>query len=105
MIGGAAYWAKQRGFKPVLGGPCPFDPYWLNLMGERGVLTVVDAVGFHGFPGTWDSEEGTWGGWDMHLGEMRRILDRFNPAIRNLDHRNRLFHLAQRRDGAGTPLS
>lgn len=79
MAGGAAHWAKQRGFKPVLGGPCPFDPYWLNLMGERGVLGVVDAVGFHGFPGTWDSEEGTWGGWDMHLGEMRRILDRYNP--------------------------
>src|SRR6195952_652140 len=80
MVGGAAYWAKQRGFKPVLGGPCPFDPYWLNLMGERGVLNVCDAVGFHGFPGTWDSEEGSWGGWDMHLGEMRRIMDRFNPA-------------------------
>jgi CDP-paratose 2-epimerase len=79
MIGGAAYWAKRRGWKPVLGGPCPFDPYWLNLMGERGVLGVVDAVGFHGFPGTWDSEEGTWGGWDMHLGEMHRILDRYNP--------------------------
>lgn len=79
MVGGAAHWARQRGFKPVLGGPCPFDPYWLNLMGERGVLGVVDAVGFHGFPGTWDSEEGTWGGWDMHLGEMRRILDRYNP--------------------------
>lgn len=79
MVGGAAFWAKHRGWKPVLGGPCPFDPFWLNLMGERGVLGVVDAVGFHGFPGTWDSEEGTWGGWDMHLGEMRRILDRHNP--------------------------
>lgn len=79
MVGGAAYWAKHRGYKPVLGGPCPFDPYWLNLMGTRGVLGVVDAVGFHGFPGTWDSEEATWGGWDMHLGEMRGILDRYNP--------------------------
>ncbi|MBP2550659.1 CDP-paratose 2-epimerase [Neorhizobium galegae] len=79
MVGGAAYWAKQRGWKPVLGGPCPFDPMWLDLMGERGVLSVVDAVGFHGFPGTWDSEEGSWGGWDMHLGEMRSILDRHNP--------------------------
>ena len=78
MIGKAAYWAKHRGWRPVLGGPCPFDPYWFNLMGDRGLLSVVDAVGFHGFPGTWDSEEGTWGGWDMHLGEMRRILDRFN---------------------------
>jgi CDP-paratose 2-epimerase len=79
MVGGAAYWAKHRGKKPVLGGPCPFDPNWLNLMGERGLLGVVDAVGFHGFPGTWDSEEGTWGGWDMHLGEMRTVIDRFNP--------------------------
>ena len=80
MVGGAAYWAKQRGFKPVLGGPSPFDPSWLDLMGERGVLGVVDAVGFHGFPGTWDSEEASWGGWDMHIGEMRKILDRYNPA-------------------------
>jgi len=79
MVGGAAYWAKKRGFKPVLGGPCPFDPSWIDLMGERGVLEVVDAVGFHAFPGTWDSEEGPWGGWDMHLGEMRKILDRYNP--------------------------
>ncbi|TXR47842.1 NAD-dependent epimerase/dehydratase family protein [Phyllobacterium endophyticum] len=78
MVGGAAYWAKHRGWKPVLGGPCPFDPYWLNLMGERGVLNVVSAVGFHGFPGTWDSEASTWGGWDLHLGEMRSILDRYN---------------------------
>lgn len=78
MVGGAAYWVQQRGWKAVLGGPCPFDPYWLNLMGERGVLSVVDAVGFHGFPGTWDSEEASWGGWDLHLGEMRAILDRHN---------------------------
>lgn len=80
MVGGAAYWAKHRGWKPVLGGPSPFDPLWLDLMGERGVLGVIDAVGFHGFPGTWDSEEGSWGGWDMHLGEMRRILDRHNAS-------------------------
>ncbi|MDO1584616.1 NAD-dependent epimerase/dehydratase family protein [Rhizobium oryzicola] len=80
MVGGAAYWAKHRGWSPVLGGPCPFDPMWLNLMGERGVLQVVDAVGFHGFPGTWESEEGSWGGWDMHLGEMRAVLNRHNPA-------------------------
>ncbi len=79
MVGGAAYWAKKRGFKPVLGGPCPFDPSWVELMGERGVLDVVDAVGFHAFPGTWDSEQGAWGSWDMHLGEMRRIVHRYNP--------------------------
>ncbi|WP_410216291.1 NAD-dependent epimerase/dehydratase family protein [Paracoccus sp. (in: a-proteobacteria)] len=82
MVGGAAYWVQSRGWKAVLGGPAPFDPYWLNLMGERGVLGVVDVVGFHGFPGTWDSEAASWRGWDMHLGEMRRILDHHNPAAR-----------------------
>ncbi|MWP38884.1 NAD-dependent epimerase/dehydratase family protein [Rhodobacter sphaeroides] len=80
MVGGAAWWVRERGWKPVLGGPCPFDPLWLDLMGERGVLAQCAAAGFHGFPGTWDSEESTWGGWDLHLGEMRAILDRHNPA-------------------------
>ncbi|MFC7704836.1 NAD-dependent epimerase/dehydratase family protein [Plastorhodobacter daqingensis] len=79
MVGGAAYWVKKRGWKAVLGGPCPFDPLWLNMMGERGILNECAAVGFHGFPGTWDSEAATWGGWDLHLGEMRAILDRHNP--------------------------
>ena len=80
MVGGAAHWVKKRGWKPVLGGPAPFDAYWLNLMGERGVLGEVDAAGIHGFPGTWDSEEGSWNGWDVHLTEMRSILDRWNPS-------------------------
>ncbi|HEU4985828.1 MAG TPA: NAD-dependent epimerase/dehydratase family protein [Rhizobiaceae bacterium] len=78
MIGDAAYWAEHRGWRAVLGGPAPFDPFWIDLMGQRGLLNVVSAVGFHGFPGTWDSEKGSWGGWDLHLGEMRRILDRYN---------------------------
>ncbi|WP_375262397.1 NAD-dependent epimerase/dehydratase family protein [Palleronia sp.] len=80
MVGNAAHWVKKRGWKPVLGGPAPFDAYWLNLMGERGVLAEVDAAGIHGFPGTWDSEEGSWNGWDTHLAEMREILDRWNPS-------------------------
>ncbi|AXQ94300.1 GDP-mannose 4,6-dehydratase [Cereibacter azotoformans] len=79
MVGGAASWVRERGWKAVLGGPCPFDPLWLDLMGERGVLAQCAAAGFHGFPGTWDSEEGAWAGWDLHLGEMRAILDRHNP--------------------------
>ena len=79
MVGAAAHWAQHRGWRAVLGGPSPFDPLWLDLMGERGLLDVVSAVGFHGFPGTWDSEDGSWGGWDLHLGEMRSILDRHNP--------------------------
>lgn len=78
MIGGAAHWVQKRGWKAVLGAPCPFDPSFINLMGERGILEVVSAVGFHGFPGTWDSDEGSWSGWDLHLGELRQIVDTYN---------------------------
>ena len=78
MVGAAAHWIEHRGWKAVLGGPSPFDPHWLRLMGERGVLATVSAVGFHGFPGTWDSETDTWRGYGDHLGEMRAILDHYN---------------------------
>lgn len=78
MVGAAAHWVEHRGWKAVLGGPSPFDPHWLALMGERGVLATVSAVGFHGFPGTWDSETDTWRGYGEHLTEMRAVLDRFN---------------------------
>jgi CDP-paratose 2-epimerase len=79
MIGAAAHWTRQRGWNPVLGGPCPFDPNWLELMGQRGILGTVAAVGFHAFPGTWDSEAGGWSGYDTHLAAMRAVLDRHNP--------------------------
>jgi len=79
MIGAAAHWTRQRGWRPVLGGPCPFDPNWLELMGQRGVLGTVSAIGFHAFPGTWDSEAGGWLGYDTHLIDMRSVLDRYNP--------------------------
>ncbi|MBS0644819.1 MAG: GDP-mannose 4,6-dehydratase, partial [Proteobacteria bacterium] len=80
MIGAATWWTRHRGWRPVLGGPCPFDAHWLDLMGQRGVLETVDAVGFHAFPGTWDSEAGGWLGYDSHLATMRSVLDRYNPA-------------------------
>lgn len=79
MVGGAAHWVRQRGWKAVLGGPAPFDPVWLQAMGAHGVLSNVDAVGFHGFPGTWDSDEASWGGWDAHLAVMRKVLRQHNP--------------------------
>jgi CDP-paratose 2-epimerase len=79
MIGAAGYWAQERGFRTVLGGPCPFDAHWLRLLGERGVLGVMSAVGLHGFPGTWDSEASTWDGWERQVSAMRSILDAYNP--------------------------
>ena len=80
MILDAANWTRTRGFPVVLGGPCPFDPGWIDLMGQRGVLELVDAVGIHGFPGTWDSEARAWQGWEANLAHARQVLDRYNPA-------------------------
>jgi CDP-paratose 2-epimerase len=82
MIGAAAYWARQCGKRVVLGGPCPTDVNWLRLMGERGLLGVVDVVGLHGFPGTWDSVEGgTWPGWESLLGGVRQTVAPFNDKL------------------------
>ncbi len=79
MVGAAAHWAKRRGWQPVLAGPCPFDAYWLDLMGQRGVLATVSAVGLHGFPGTWDSSANNWPGFEPLIGTLRTVLDRYNP--------------------------
>jgi CDP-paratose 2-epimerase len=82
MAGAAAYWARQRGKRVVLGGPCPTDTNWLRLMGERGILNVVDTVGVHGFPGTWDSVDGgTWSGWDRLMTAVREAVTPFNPKL------------------------
>ncbi|WP_241093360.1 NAD-dependent epimerase/dehydratase family protein [Xanthomonas sp.] len=72
MIGQAAHWAHQLGKKTLLGGMCPTDPNWLALMGRRGVLDHIDAVGLHGFPGTWDFRKRPW---DEVIGEIRGVLD------------------------------
>jgi CDP-paratose 2-epimerase len=74
MVGGAAYWAKRRGKRAVLGGMCPTDPNWLALMAERGVLGHIDAVGIHAFP---ESCEQDWQGWPRLVAEIRAVLQRF----------------------------
>lgn len=81
MIGAAGHWARLRGRDAVLGGPCPNDLNWLNLIGERGVLSVVDAIGLHGFPGTWDSEQATWHSWNDLIGSVREVLDRHSKDV------------------------
>ncbi|TGD80532.1 NAD-dependent epimerase/dehydratase family protein [Hymenobacter wooponensis] len=71
MVGGAAYWAKQRGKKTVLGGMSPIDPNWLHVMFERGVMQYIDAVGIHGFPDVFDQ---LWDGWDANIEAIRQVL-------------------------------
>lgn len=73
MVGAAAYWMKHRGWKTVLGGMCPTDPHWLGMMCERDVMNHIDAVGVHGFPGTWDPQ---WSGWTPLIAQVRETLHR-----------------------------
>ena len=54
MIGAAAYWARQRGKKTVLGGMSPIDGHWLCRMFELGVMERV----LHG--GLPPIESGDW---------------------------------------------
>ncbi len=77
MIGGAAYWARARGKKTVLGGMSPTDPHWLRLMFDRGVMGYIDAVGIHGFPGIW---ERTWEGWPANVHKVRDVLEACRSA-------------------------
>ncbi|HSH39730.1 MAG TPA: NAD-dependent epimerase/dehydratase family protein [Chthoniobacterales bacterium] len=71
MVGGAAHWAQKRGKKTVLGASGPMDAQWVRLMCDRGVLQYIDAVGIHGFPGTF---EFWWDGWNAKIARVRNVL-------------------------------
>lgn len=73
MIGGAAYWIHKRGKKAVLPGMWPLNLHWLELMHKSGVLSHIDAVGVHGFPGT---VEFGWRSWSEEVGDVRKCLTR-----------------------------
>jgi CDP-paratose 2-epimerase len=80
MVGARRTGCGSAAGSAVLGGPCPFDRNWLDLMGERGVLGAVSAIGLPRLPrhlGQRGEQLGRLGG--LHLGEMRAILDRYNP--------------------------
>ena len=71
MVGGAAHWAQKRGKKTVLGASGSLDVQWVRLMCDRGVLRYIDAVGIHGFPGTF---EFWWDGWNAKIARVRNVL-------------------------------
>lgn len=75
MIGMAAYWAKHRGKKTLLGGMSPIDPNWLQMMIEQGTLENIDAIGIHGFPHVFDQN---WEGWDEHISSINEVLSRYD---------------------------
>jgi len=71
MILAAARVAHDLDKKTVLAGMCPTDVNWLGLMFERGVMDFIDAVGIHGFPGTWEFD---WDNWSNQVAKVRRLL-------------------------------
>ena len=71
MVGGAAHWARKRGKKTVLGASGPMDAQWVRLMCDRGVMQYIDAVGIHGYPGTF---EFWWDGWNAKIARVRNVL-------------------------------
>jgi CDP-paratose 2-epimerase len=72
MIRDASKRARKHGKRVALGGMCPIDPVWLERMCELGTLESIDAVGIHGFPGTWDFN---WAEWPDNVAQIRRVLD------------------------------
>lgn len=72
MVAAAANWCHQRGKKTVLGGMCPTDPIWLDVLARHRVLDHFDAIGVHGFPGTWEYD---WSDWNDPISKVRRVLE------------------------------
>jgi CDP-paratose 2-epimerase len=72
MIRDAASRASAHGKRVTLGGMCPIDPVWLERMCELNALRDIDAIGIHGFPGTWDFN---WAEWPDSVAQLRRVLD------------------------------
>lgn len=77
MVHEAAHSARTRGKKTALAGMCPPDLNWLNLMGERGILNEMDAVGVHAFPGTWTFN---WESWEETISGVRTVMERHDSS-------------------------
>ncbi|MFC4728560.1 SDR family NAD(P)-dependent oxidoreductase [Coralloluteibacterium thermophilus] len=60
MVGKAAYWARHRGKKTVLGGISPIDPHLLQTLFDNGLMPHIDVVGVHAFPGSYDTPGQAW---------------------------------------------
>ncbi len=74
FIGGAAEVVKKHDKKVLLGGMSPIDPGWLHHMFDIGLMDNIDAVGIHGFPGTFDNH---WNGWEYVINQVQDVLNHY----------------------------
>mgnify|MGYP003642709861 CR=1 FL=1 len=72
MIISASFWSKKLGKKVALGGMSPIDCNWLHFMAKKKVLEHVDAIGIHGFPGSFDSN---FQSWEYYIHQVKEVLD------------------------------
>jgi CDP-paratose 2-epimerase len=63
--------------KVVLGGLTPFEPQWLTLMHESGVLQQVDAIALEHSPGSLECNN-RWFGWPAEIATAKAVLDGLN---------------------------
>jgi CDP-paratose 2-epimerase len=75
MIILSSHWAKKLGKKVALGGMSPIDVNWLYHMAYKHVLDQVDAIGIHGFPGSFDSK---FLGWEYYISQVKAVLEDHN---------------------------
>lgn len=77
FISGAAREVKKYDKKVLLGGMSPIDPGWLRHMYNIGLMSLVDAIGIHGFPGTFDTD---WDGWDAAVRQIQEVVNHYGGA-------------------------
>lgn len=75
LINWSAKEASKHNKKVLMGGMSPVDPGWLGYMFEKGVMDAIDAVGIHGFPGSFDTN---WPGWPAVIDQIRNVIDYHN---------------------------
>lgn len=75
LITWAAKEVKKHDKNVLLGGMSPIDPGWLRYMYEIGLMDSIDAVGIHGFPGTFDTD---WDGWEASVNQVQEVIDDHN---------------------------
>lgn len=77
MIKSAASVVAQHNKKAVFGGMSHPSPQWLRHMYWDYAMEEINAVGFHSFPGTLQSNIGdnSWTSWEDAVYHLRKILD------------------------------